>query len=827
MFALLLMLSWIVGVSLIGQSSWLPLQTYASAFYLFTILLIVLGYLIQRFRLSLFFQFLLKSMVLISITLLGQNYANHALEQRLAQRYTHSDSIEKIVFIHKISNRLSSESSRPIQQPALIVNSDTKQQKQVMLSLNHEQAEMTLGQYYAIKGIVKPAHSYAIPYTFDTEKWQVQQNIAATIRVNNLEAIDQNIVMRSGNQSFITTQNHFLNRLKIMVEQQRLNFRNWIHRQPLKQKGLLLALLSGDESLLNDDTKLLFKQLGISHLLAISGPHVLIFAGLMSVLFSFMITRFFPSVFQRVPRPYLLVIPFCFCVIAYTAFVGFEIPALRTCLTVVLLSLILLCKQRVQALYVVVASAAILLLIDPFSVLSAAFWLSYVACFVLMRVYQTIVAQKNHIDALKTQNTLHKFKQEIVIYSKALIESQWKIFIALLPLTLLIFQQVSIISPWVNLISIPLIGGLIVPLEVVGAILSLIFEPLGLLFFHIADLLLSGLLKVFAILDVMIHPELQWWALSQIQIICIACAIFILFLPYKVVPKAWAGVCLLPIVLPHHSSELFKLNVLDVGQGQAIHLQVDDKNILFDTGGYYDEQKFSVAERLIIPYLKAQGIQQIDQVILSHLDQDHAGAFSKIAQFHDIKAVYSNERDARFKDMDFHYCYAGQSWQFKDVKISVLSPSKNELEHVVQDQNEYSCVVYIEVQSAENLKHYLVMGDAGWQTEYQLLQQYPDLKVDVLILGHHGSQHSSSYDFLKRLNPQLAIASAGYNNRYHHPHKVTKARLDALHIPLLTTIDSGSIQFRLNADGKIQRLDQRDQKSWLKPISVTVLKSIP
>ena len=108
------------------------------------------------------------------------------------------------------------------------------------------------------------------------------------------------------------------------------------------------------------------------------------------------------------------------------------------------------------------------------------------------------------------------------------------------------------------------------------------------------------------------------------------------------------------------------------------------------------------------------------------------------------------------------------------------------------------------------------MGDAGWQTEYELLQKYPNLDVDVLILGHHGSQHSSSFDFLKRLNPKLVIASAGFNNRYHHPHPIVLARLKALAIPYKTTIDQGSIQFSLDKTGEINVQDYRDLKRWLK-----------
>jgi competence protein ComEC len=107
------------------------------------------------------------------------------------------------------------------------------------------------------------------------------------------------------------------------------------------------------------------------------------------------------------------------------------------------------------------------------------------------------------------------------------------------------------------------------------------------------------------------------------------------------------------------------------------------------------------------------------------------------------------------------------------------------------------------------------MGDAGWEAEYQLLKNYPDLKVDVLVLGHHGSKHSSAYDFLKQLKPKVAIASAGFNNRYGHPSQLTQQRLKELNIPLYSTANKGSIRFIQTQDQTVQLHFYRDQQRWL------------
>ena len=180
-----------------------------------------------------------------------------------------------------------------------------------------------------------------------------------------------------------------------------------------------------------------------------------------------------------------------------------------------------------------------------------------------------------------------------------------------------------------------------------------------------------------------------------------------------------------------------------------------------------------------------------------------------------MNKVYSNETDARFNLHDFDYCHQGQYWQYEDVRISVLAPDKNSLSKAAYDRNELSCVVYIQVPQSKSYQNFLLMGDVGWETEFKLLTQYPDLKVDVLVLGHHGSKNSSSYAFLKQLQPKLAIVSAGYANRYGHPHPIVLKRLDVLNIPVKTTIEQGSIQFKLNPQGQMAMTGNRQTLKWL------------
>jgi competence protein ComEC len=290
----------------------------------------------------------------------------------------------------------------------------------------------------------------------------------------------------------------------------------------------------------------------------------------------------------------------------------------------------------------------------------------------------------------------------------------------------------------------------------------------------------------------------------------------ILFLPRAVLPKAWAVLCFIPLVTLDASKNQFELNVLDVGQGQAIFIRDQDQTLMIDMGGNYDEAKFSIGKQIILPFLSVKGVHQLDQLVLTHLDLDHYGAYQSIKHDLAIKQVYSNEQIEIPSSSRFDYCRQGLQWHWKNhVDMTVLSPKAKNLAYAKAEKNEMSCVIYLQVKNAQPYQNFLLMADAGWQTEYQILQDYPDLKVDVLVLGHHGSQHSSAYAFLKQLKPKLAIASAGFNNRYGHPSKMTLQRLRQLDIPLLTTVQQGSIQFTQQADGQMQLHYAREHRQWL------------
>lgn len=802
----MVLFGWIAGIALMGQHHTFIGQTWWIWLALATVIWGVGLFKKQRY----FERPVYKAILLISCTwalfCTGFHYADVALEQRLSLRETQAQPFEALVYIKKI-DELTDDGQKQV---AEVLNRHT-QPVDWLLYLNKtkqqasQQSTLELGHYYRIDGMIKPAHSYAVAGAFDQEKWFLQQNILSAFSVRQIRSLSPDEIYRLGYQQHLKQQHTLKAKLWLKVEKMRLAFRQMLKTTSLQHQGLLLALLTGDESLLSSELKQQFQLLGISHLLAISGPHVLIFALMLTWLLKRVVQRYGPKLYLWKPKQILLLLPFIASVVLYVAFVGFEIPALRTLLTVVIASLFLVLGLPIPALAVLIYSASLLLLYDPFSILSAAFWLSYGACFMLLRIYQTL--------AQLPQDQGTSSIQQMIFGGKVLIESQWKIFIALLPLVVIFFQQIAWIAPLSNLIAIPLLGGVIVPLNMIAACVWWVLPMFGQALFQLNDGLVTLLMGMLQTLQP-VSRSLYGVSYTPIMMVSLILGIAILFMPKGSIPKLWAGICFLPMLLGGKTSST-SLSILDVGQGQAIFLQHPQQSIMMDTGGSYDETHFSIGERVMVPYLRQQGIRTIDHVILSHLDHDHSGAFASIQTAFAIGRVQSNERGETLPFQDnFSFCHQGQRWNYSNLRVEILSPQTEDLVMAKQQKNEQSCVVYIQFLNAQPYQNFLIMGDAGWETEFKLLQQYPDLKVDVLVLGHHGSKNSSAYDFLARLKPKLAIASAGLNNRYGHPSREVQARLQALDIPLLNTAYTGTVSFRFE-NGRVALQQQRQQRKWL------------
>ncbi|MBF7682061.1 DNA internalization-related competence protein ComEC/Rec2 [Acinetobacter sp. B5B] len=797
-------LAWILGHAFVGENSdafLAPIQLI----YLFVMGLCVYGIAVFFKKIHVLKYGLARSIFYVSTFIVAMWHAQYSLSIQLKDRVLIAQDTRVLIYVKHI-DELNAQS---IQQRMLVFNPTLKTTAVWDATLPKKKFSKNpfrLGHYYWVKGKVYPVHGYAVPYTFEQEKWALQQGVMGKLHVESFEEASLfQLKSEMLYRHFFIQQQQLWPRFLLFLQHKRLEYRHFIAQQHFTHAGLMLALLSADESLISPETKQLFQYLGIQHLLAISGPHVLVFAMLLSIFCHYIIIWLCPNLYLKWPKIYVLSIPLLLGTLLYSGFVGFEVPALRTLTTVILFSIFSFFKYRISASLLTLLSASIFLLIEPLSVLSAAFWLSYTACFVLLFIYEKF-------ETLEHVSIIQRFKHLIYHF----FYSQLYIFLALTPITLWFFHQMSWLAPLGNAVAIPLIGILIVPLNIFSACIYGLSPTLSLWFFGVVDHFVSVLIFMLSYLQSFgIQP--QYYALTGWKILILVVIVLLLLLPKGVLPRWYIVPCIIALYLPTKQNTPFLLSILDVGQGQAVFVNTSQQRMMIDTGGHINESSFSLAKALLIPFLMKQGVSELDQVLLTHLDVDHSGAFEQLQQYMKINMLRSNQRpDHLNSHTAFSYCHAGQRDIFNDLTIDILWPLVQNLVDAEKMSNEYSCVVYLTYQPKQGRpKHILIMGDTSEFAERDLMIKYPNLAVDVLVLGHHGSKYSSSLSFLRHYQPKMAIASAGYMNRYGHPHVEVQARLKQLNIPLMVTRDTGTIDLTINDQGILTTDVYRKHKLWL------------
>lgn len=547
--------------------------------------------------------------------------------------------------------------------------------------------------------------------------------------------------------------------------------------------------------------------MGISHLLAISGPQVILAALIITWLLQKLLDRF-PRLYLKAERRRWLLPVFMLVVLLYAGLAGFDIPAQRTVVMIGLTVLLLWWRKHWSRPRILLIAASVLLLLDPLAILSAAFWLSFgaVAILLSMNVAPSIEA---HVTVARPQ--LHRWR----IAARQFVQLQWRLFILLAPLVLLCFAKISWLAPVVNLLAIPLLSTVILPLNLLAYALSLLSPWLADVIWQLA----LGLLDIFhRMLHILAHTfphALQPFYLSAIQLLALFAMLVLLLLPKGLLPRWWIVFLLIPLCYPARPIMPLTVQVLDVGQGLSVILKTAHHAMLVDTGAKTGTT--SMGDKVVIPALQAQGIARLDKLMLTHLDNDHSGGAPVVLQQIAVTQLTSSEVFAPYPT---YLCKAGQSWQWDGVSFKVLSPLPTHFQVTNKQgstKNEKSCVLMVEVPAQANIpaQHVLIMGDAGLYTEFLLQQQAVPLHADLLILGHHGSQHSSSSPFLVSVHPQRAVVSAGYLNRYAHPKPIVLARLAEQQITVDSTIDSGTLTYELGKQKYLQPQRYRDQKLWL------------
>jgi competence protein ComEC len=366
--------------------------------------------------------------------------------------------------------------------------------------------------------------------------------------------------------------------------------------------------------------------------------------------------------------------------------------------------------------------------------------------------------------------------------------------LGLAPFLLLFFRQVSLVSPIANFLAVPVLGTLLIPVCLSGALLLPLVPAAGAGLLQLAEFILNRTWPVLEWLSAL--PLAQWnHAEPPFWTVPLAFLGTLLLLAPRGIPARWLGlVLLLPATLYHPERPTpgeFRLVLLDVGQGLASVVETRHRALVYDTGVRLSPS-FDMGRAVVEPYLRARGIGTIDTLVVSHGDLDHiGGARSLLARF-PVGRAYTSvpEQLAGFPAAP---CAAGQRWNWDGVDFEMLGPLRNS-----EKENDNSCVLRVQGRSGSAL----LTADIERTAEGLLVENYRErLRSDVLVVPHHGSKTSSTGPFLEAVRPRLALIPAGYLNRFGFPHPAVMDRYTGIDALTLSTAERGAIVVETGKDG--------------------------
>lgn len=655
------------------------------------------------------------------------------------------------------------------------------------------------GEYWQLHVRLKRPYGFSNPGGFDYEAWLFQHRIRATGYVRN---DGKNILLdgATGNLEFALSS----------INHQRYLLRDLINRADIDDfgKSFLLALGLGDRSKIDTNDWQTLTQTGTSHLLAISGLHI----GLVAGVFFFM-GRWLWTLSGNLP---LKLAAQRFAAISglsgafiYAALAGFSIPTQRALIMLTVLLLSVLFNRKIVIGKLIALSLLVVLIIDPFATMDAGFWLSFVAISIIA-YGMTCRVHVNQTNKLSDQTDLW-WKWGRV---------QYLVAIGLLPVLVLWFQQYPLLGIVANIVAVPYVSLIVVPLTLLGIVLLHVYFPVGELVCQLAGQALEFL---WPYLEYLSNLEITLWQSAAPSLFALAAGmtgVLIILLP-KGFPARWLGMLiLLPLLFPQSESPQpgeFWLTQLDVGQGLAAVIQTQNHALIYDTGDRFSA-KFNAGRAVIIPFLKQQNIQQVDKLIVSHGDRDHiGGAKAILEQYPDILVLSSATEKIQHAFVDA--CVEGQRWRWDGVDFEILNPlasgmtAQDRSRNNLYEGNNNSCVLKV----GNDKYSVLLTGDIEQATESRLIRMSPEkLSVNVLIAPHHGSRTSSSAAFIDKVSPAIVVFPVGYRNRFGFPKQDIISRYESRQVKILNTARDGALSFRFTtAEMTVSRHRQQHWRFWM------------
>ena len=554
--------------------------------------------------------------------------------------------------------------------------------------------------------------------------------------------------------------------------------------------AILRAITVADKSGIEPSLWTLFQQFGINHLLVISGLHVGMVAGV-GYLFGGFYVRLFSSVVSGgswIPGVTALLLA---CL--YTALAGFSLPTQRALCMLGCFVVASLTGRRSGSGNNLLLAATLVLILNPLAALGSGFWLSFGAVAALL----WLARWQQGVGAIRRLLSTHGFMS-----------------LVMLPLGALFFGGGSLVAMLANLVMIPLVGWVVVPLGLMAVVSFWCSWPVEAALWQMASWPLEQILPTAHALAGM---GASWWYLSltadlpRVLLGVVAVALFTL--PGGRVIKLVALLLTMPMLLPadmssHAPSLVTKVTVLDVGQGTAVVIRSGNRTLVYDTGGG-DPDGVNMGSMAVLPYLQRQGINSLNTLVISHPDLDHSAGTAVILGAMKVERFrYGGDGPGVGEGRP---CIAGESWRWPGGQVfQFLSPALE----TSYSTNDSSCVLQLQVGDYR----ILLPGDVEEERERTLVQYWgEELRSDWLLAAHHGSRTSSSPALLKRAQPTAAVISSGYANRFGHPHPLVIQRLRERGIRIFSTASDGALEFKV-VPGQPLQFDAfrvREQRYWM------------
>lgn len=667
------------------------------------------------------------------------------------------------------------------------------------------------GERWQLKVRLQRPHGNANPGGFDYELWLLEQGVRATGYVRS-EGPNRRLA------AFVPTAHNLIERTR-----DKLRHRILAALAGRPYAGVIVALVVGDQRGIAQADWQVFTRTGIGHLISISGLHITMIAGLAAGAASWLWRRSFlmPALQLplRLPAQRVAALAGMVAALGYVLLAGFGVPAQRTLYMLGVVALALWTDRLPGVTHVLALAAGVVVLLDPWAVMWPGFWLSFGA--VALILYATagrtaVHKQAPPADAPAGQTRRGRpltRRQRLLRTLHGAALTQYAVTLGLVPLTMLLFAQVSLVSPLANAIAIPVVSLLVTPLALAGGVLPEPFAtPLLLAAHWLVELLAASLQWLGASrLAIWTAPAPPWWLFA------LALAGTGWLLAPRGWPNRWLGLAtwvpLLAAPADAPAPGTVRVVAFDVGQGMAVLVETSGHRLLYDTGPAYGPDA-DAGGRVIAPYLRWRGIDRLDGVVVSHGDADHVGGAQSLLQAVRTGWLLSSLPGAHpvARASPRHVqCAAGQGWTWDGIRFDILHPTAASHADPTLKSNARSCVLRIGAPGGS----VLLAGDIEADQEAELVTRTrASLRADILLAPHHGSGTSSTPAFLAAVQPRIVVFQVGYRNRYRHPKAAVFDRYGALGVERLRTDKTGAVLVEISAGVRTLKYRTARKRYW-------------